>query len=227
MDKADETAKIFIFDYQWLKNQAGGSQGLFKFETPGSTIIRKFLTNITSSVDGYNISMGFQNGGQIHSAIGLYKNTLDDKRFDFSFSTNDQKHFSLETGVNRSEIRHGHIYSPHFLLTINTQQVAGMIGHVKLHEKKNITQYDVDLRFETKKMQSSLNGSCIKNEASIRTKMLYTYKVSNFYSQIDLLNDINKNYFSFLEDNQRPLMLKQSLQIVAKRIKDGLSMLVQ
>lgn len=169
-----------MFDYRWVKNQAGGSQGLFTFDTPGSSIPRKFITNIVSSIDGYNISMDFQNGEQVHSAIGLYKNTLVDKRFDFSFSTNEQKHFSLETGMNRTEIRHGHIYSPHFLLTINTQQVAGMIGQVKLHEKKNITQHDVDLRFETKKMKSSLNGSFIKTETSVRTKMLYTYKVSNF-----------------------------------------------
>jgi hypothetical protein len=217
LDKTDPTAKVFNFEYEWSKNSTE-SQGIFKFETPGSQIPRVFVTNVTSKDESYNFLMGFQNGNITHSAEGLYKNKKKEKVLNLSVSIDGKKQFSLEMGVNRTDIRNGGniknnknvqkitlfplflgIFYPLFMLTISDQPVAGMVGTIKLTEKKNISQYDVDLQFETKKMQSTLNGMIVKSETSTDSKLTLGYKVkcliySNFmliilhfkYSSLDL-----------------------------------------
>lgn len=66
--------------------------------------------------------------------------------------------------------------TPKFMLIINDQKIAGMVGMIKTVDKNNVLQHDIDLRFETKKMSSSAVGHVIKTETSLTTKMQYTYK---------------------------------------------------
>lgn len=217
LDKADPTAKMFNFEYRWIKDNKE-SHGLFKFETPDSQVPRIFVTNVTSNHEGYNFLMGFQNGNNTHSAVGLYKKTSHEKRVNFALSINGKKQFSLDMGINKTDIKNGAVFYPDFYLIIGDQRVAGVIGTVKLTEKKNISQYDVNLQFETKKMQSTLNGYVIKSEASVNTKLAFVYQVWRKLFYLNFFN--NLNFFTqFTGTKQETIELESSLANRSQRLR--------
>lgn len=95
LDKADSTAKIFLFEYQWdtLGNISSGS---ISFNTPGSQIPRIFNANITTEPENYNISMSFQNGNLVQSAVGTFKNTPATKKLEIYFNLNGTKNLVID-----------------------------------------------------------------------------------------------------------------------------------
>lgn len=95
LNKADVTAKSFLFEYRW-DDLVDMSRGSIIFETPDSEIKRIFMANITKQPNNYNLSMSFQNGGKIHSAVGAYKNTKDEKRFEIYLNLDGKKNLALE-----------------------------------------------------------------------------------------------------------------------------------
>lgn len=178
LDKADLSAKIFNFEYQWNKGNEL-SHGSITFETPNTIIPRQFSAAIRTDPQNYNLTMAFKNGDQVHTALGFIRNSQDEKSADFSINLNDKRHFSMELSMVKkmlSKTRSSMI--PKFMLIIRDQKVAGMAGIVKTTDKNNVTQHDVDLKFETKKMQSSAVGHIIITETSLTTKMQYSYKFS-------------------------------------------------
>jgi hypothetical protein len=177
-DKTDLSAKLFSFEYQW---NGGGksSEASLIFETPNSKIPRIFNATLLTDPENYNMTMSFTNGKNKQRAIGFIRNSPSEKLGDFSIHVNDKKYFSLEISmVKRFITKTRSLMNPKFLLTINDQKVAGMIGTVKILEKNNVTQYDIDLKFETKKMLSTAFGQIIRTENSLTTKMQYSYKFS-------------------------------------------------
>lgn len=97
LDKADITAKTFLFEYRLNVNETTKTtRGSFVFETPGSEIPRMLTANLTSDDESSNVSMAFRNGKTIHSAIGTYKVTDDEKLIEAHLNINGQKSFSLE-----------------------------------------------------------------------------------------------------------------------------------
>lgn len=178
LDKADLSAKIFNFEYQWNKGKEF-SQGSITFETPSTMIPRQFYATLRTDIENYNITMGFKNGDKTQTALGYIKNSENEKSADFSLNINGKKHFSLELSSTRKIIsKSKSSMNPKFMLIINDQKVAGMVGLIKSVEKNNVTQHDIELKFETKKMQSSVFGHCIKTDTSLTTQMQYTYKLS-------------------------------------------------
>lgn len=178
LDKADLSAKIFNFDYQWNYDK-DFSHGSITFETPDTKIPRQFSSTLRTDPQNYNLTMGFTNGDQTQSALGFIKNSPSERSVDFSISINGKKHFSMELSVIKKMISKSRSsMNPKFMLIINDQKVAGMAGMIKTIEKNNVTQHDVDLRFETKKMASSAVGHVILTETSLTTKMQYVYKFS-------------------------------------------------
>ena len=178
LDKADLSAKIFNFEYQWNKGNEI-SEGSITFETPSTRIPRHFAATVKTDPQNYNLTMGFKNGDQTHTALGFIKNTPNQKSADFSISINGKKHFSMELSTTKKILsKSKSSMNPKFMLIINDQKVAGMAGIVRTTEKNNVTQHDIDLRFETKKMQSSAIGHVIITGTSLTTKMQYTYKFS-------------------------------------------------
>lgn len=176
--KSDMSAKMFDFEYRWNKYK-DSTEGSITFETPSSLIPRKFSGKLKTDSENYNTSVEFKNGAQTHTALGYFKNSPNEKSVDFSVSINDKEHFNQHfswkkviNSKSRSKI------TPMFLLVINDQKIAGMIGSIKILEKNNISQYDVDLRFETKRMMSSAFGQIIRTETSLNSEMQYTYKFS-------------------------------------------------
>lgn len=176
LDKADLSAKIFNFEYQWNKGKEF-SHGSMTFETPDTKIPRQFSATLRTDPQNYNLTMGFKNGEQTQTALGFIKLAPLEKSADFSIDINGKKHFSMELSAIRKMLsRTKSTTTPKFMLIINDQKVAGIAGQIKTVEKNNVTQHDIDLKFETKKMQSSAVGHVILTETSLITRMQYTYK---------------------------------------------------
>lgn len=184
LDKADLTAKIFSFKYRSENNkETGVSEHSFVFDTPGSVIKRIFTANLTTDLSSNNVSMSFDNADIQHSAIGTFKNTEDDRRLELSLNLNGSSNLALEMRLNRTEFKYGWTYYPRLLLSVNNEMIAGMSGNVKVTDKKGISQSDVNLRFETKKLLSTFAGYITKTEASLFTKMNCEYTVSFFFKK--------------------------------------------
>lgn len=178
IDKADMTAKSFLFEYKWI-DQANRSTGSFIFETPHTAVPRRFVANLTRDPDIYNLSMSFVNGPTEHWAIATYKNSEDEKLIEAHVHMDGQQSFALEMGMNRSEITHGCIYYPRFTLTVNNDQIAGLSGDVKMVDKRNIVQYDTNLNFATKKFQTGLKGFILKTDLKYTTRLALNYQFAN------------------------------------------------
>lgn len=177
LQKADPTAKVFLFQYSWDR-QYNSSSGSIIFETPNSQIPRIFIANISADPEGYSVSMGFRNGDVSHSAIGIYKNNNDERRLDMSLNVNERKYLALEMGYNKTEIKYGMIYSPTLFLSVNNERIAGMAGQIKMTDKKGIKQWDYSLQFETKRVQTKILGYIQQTQASITSKLSMDYRVS-------------------------------------------------
>lgn len=84
-------------------------------------------------------------------------------------------------GMNRSEIRNGYMYNPRFFLSVQKDRIAGASGTIKAINKNGIEQYDINVTFETKKLQSRIIGNIIKTSVSYSTKMKVDYRVRSIF----------------------------------------------
>lgn len=98
LNKADVSAKTFLLEYRW-DDLVNMSRGSIVFQTPDSEVTRIFMVNITKQPTNLNISMSFQNGVKIHSAIGVYKNEREEKRFEVHLNLDGKKNLALEVSV--------------------------------------------------------------------------------------------------------------------------------
>lgn len=202
LDKADPTAKTFLFEYRWDK-MGNESMGSFSFHTPNSLIPRIFSANITADPNNYNVSMSFQNGELAHSAVGTYRNVSNNRRLEVYLNLNGQRNFAIEVGLNQTEFQNGLIYYPIFILSVNNARIAGFDGAIKFTQKKNIIQWDVNLTFQTKRMQAQLTGHLLKSEVSYSTVMKVDYQfVGTKTETVEIEGEIsNRNQKSRTECN--------------------------
>lgn len=176
LEKADITAKTFLFEYR-LNQMKDKSVASLVFTTPGSKIPRVFNGNVTSDPETYNVSMSFVNGKTMHSATGTYKNTVDEKALEAYLHIDGKKSFALDVGVNRTAIRNGFIFYPRFLLAINNEQIANLSGEIQMTNKKNILQHSVILSFRTKRFQAQLSGNIVNTGITSSAKLELDYRV--------------------------------------------------
>lgn len=178
LDKADLSAKVFNFEYKWDRG-IESSNGSITFETPNTKIPRQFAASLLSTRQEYNLSMGFVNGDQKQNALGYIKMSPAEKLAELTLNLNNNQYFSLSMSLMKKLIsKNRSSMTPTFLLVINDQRVAGMNGIIKTIDKNNVTQHDIDLTFETKKMKSSAGGHVVLTGTSLRSDMTYTYKFS-------------------------------------------------
>uniref|UniRef100_A0A7G3AUB2 Putative lipoprotein n=1 Tax=Lutzomyia longipalpis TaxID=7200 RepID=A0A7G3AUB2_LUTLO len=190
LDKADPTAKIFLFEFRWDTNTTG-SVASFIFQTPGSAIPRSFIANLTTSDVENTLTMSFTNAATSYAAVGTYKNTENEKNLEVYLDINGQKGLSLEMGYNRTEIKNGYMYFPSFFLTVNNDKIAGLGGMLKLTNKKDVSQWDVNVVFETKRLQAKLTGYITETEASLSTKLAIEYRfLDQKVERVDFQGDI-------------------------------------
>lgn len=178
LDKADLTAKDFVFEYRSTKNQEQIIRTLI-FETPNSVIPRRFSANVTSNDTTYDIGMEFVNGKTEHNAVGLYKNTENDKRLEFTFNTQGKSNMGFQIGLNKTDVKHGAIYRPLFYLMVKDVKIAGIGGTVKKNFKQGKLQYDLDVVFETRKLKCVVTGTLSKSEVTYSSNLQVEYEVRN------------------------------------------------
>lgn len=178
LDKADLSAKIFTFDYNW-KFERDHSEASVIFETPNSKIPRKLSAILLINPTDYNFTMKLLNGKSTQTFLGLIKNSPALKSLEFSISENDQKQMQLEMSLERfveSKTRRKLI--PQFLLTIQGQKMAGIKGIIEVLDKSDVRQYEFELNCETKKLQSGAGGTLTLTDVSARLNSQLMYKVS-------------------------------------------------
>lgn len=107
---------------------------------------------------------------------GKYKYTPTEKYLDFSLDINGKKHMVAQVGLRTRAVKHGFIYYPRLYLSISSERIAELSGSVKVLEKKEITLYEVNLDFKTKKLTLKLTGFISKGQASWATKMTCNYQ---------------------------------------------------
>lgn len=106
-----------------------------------------------------------------------------EKYLELSLDINGQKHMVAQVGLRSGVIKNGFIYYPRLYLAVNSERVVQLSGTVKVTEKKDITLYEVDLHFRTKRLTFKVVGYISKGQASWATKMTVNYKFIDGTSQ--------------------------------------------
>ncbi|XP_066155546.1 uncharacterized protein Apoltp [Euwallacea fornicatus] len=175
VEKSDPTAKTYLFEYKWTEARDLSVLSL-TFDTPGSEVKRLIHANVTMEVDGHNLTMLMQSSAGVILARGRIKNTEDQKIFQMTLDINNTKHFDSSISYDRLKKPNGYTYKPRVYLGVNTERVMELQGFVDLISKKDISQYTVDLKFETKRFSSKLFGYVSKTEYSLGSNLHLDYK---------------------------------------------------
>ncbi|XP_055389464.1 uncharacterized protein LOC129618631 [Condylostylus longicornis] len=175
LEKTDLSIKKFVLEYRWDQVQET-TTGSLLFYTPKSVVTRILTANITKTPNALNGSLSFVLGDNSYSAVGHYKNDPVDQRFEFFVESNGQKNLALYANMNRTEIRNGYLYLPEFKLYVNEAIIAGLSGTLKISGKNGIKQSEIDVLFETRKLQARLYGYVTESEIKTSTKLRLDYR---------------------------------------------------
>ncbi|XP_030755989.1 uncharacterized protein LOC115882214 [Sitophilus oryzae] len=175
LEKSDPTANIYLFEYKSVEGH-GTRVVSFTFDTPESAVKRLIHANITIDRTTHNLTMLMESSSGIILAKGRMKNTEEEKYLQMTLDINNMKH--LETGVAYERINkaNGYTYKPKIFLRVNEESVMELQGSVDLISKRDIAQYTVDLKFNTKRLASKLFGYISKTESSVGTDLHLDYK---------------------------------------------------
>ncbi|KAL3290379.1 hypothetical protein HHI36_023721 [Cryptolaemus montrouzieri] len=186
LEKLDPKAKDFILEYKWL-DYADTSAVSLIFDAPGSSLGRIIGANFTIDRQSQNLTLLIKTTSGNVLARGKYKNSPDEKYLQIAININDIKHFDTSLSLTRSPINHGSIYYPKFYIGVNNERVVEIQGSVKMINKRGVFQYDVDLKFQTKRVTSKLFGYISKTPATLATQLRMMYKFPKATEQgIDL-----------------------------------------
>lgn len=178
LTKSDLTAKNFVFEYKW-DQEGNDSDWSFVFHTPGSAVKRFLVANVTTTAqpEAFNASLSFVNGFSKSLAGCNYNGDPDNRRLDVFLDTNGNRSFDLSMELLRFQDRTVWIYKPKMLLAVNGANITGLVGTIRINEKNGITQNDIELTFETKKLQAFVRGNIVQNEITTSTNMTINYRV--------------------------------------------------
>lgn len=119
---------------------------------------------------------------------------------DFSLDVNGKKQFIAQVGLRTKEIKYGFIYQPKLYLAVNQERIAELSGTVKIMEKNEINQCDVNLEFKTKKLSTKLFGYISRGSSSFSADLKLSYHFSTpEYVRVTLkwVNKSSKNLIQF------------------------------
>ncbi|XP_066586148.1 uncharacterized protein Apoltp [Prorops nasuta] len=174
--KADPTATNYLLQYRWDRT-VDKSALRIAFDTPGSHVNRELSGSISFDAKTHNVSILLHSAGNSLVAKGTYKSTDDETFIDVGFDINGTKHLDASIGYSRKQFSYGYIYYPKLHLTINSERVAAITGTVKNGEKNNVSQCDIDLTFQTKRVWSKLIGYIVKRNTSISGDFQLNYQL--------------------------------------------------
>ncbi|XP_032670099.1 uncharacterized protein LOC116843644 isoform X1 [Odontomachus brunneus] len=176
LNKADPTAKNYVFEYSWNKTE---KHSIFRlmFDTPGSQVNRKLSATVTFDIINNNVSVLLHSTGNSLVAKGTYKNSEDETFLDVGFDINGTKHLDASLGYTRTKLNNGYAYDPRVYLTINSERVAAISGSVRDVQKNNASQIDVNLIFQTKRVWSNLSGYILTRNISVTWDLKLEYQL--------------------------------------------------
>ncbi|XP_017854431.2 uncharacterized protein LOC108607859 [Drosophila busckii] len=185
LKKSDLSAKKYVFEYNWDQSELSNNFSLV-FTTPGSKVSRLLVGNLTSLENAFNASVAFVNGPSRSSAGCSYDGNPDYKKLDVYLDNNGNRSLDLAMELRRFQDFTAWIYKPRMLLTINGVNVTGLVGSIKINEKNGIKQHDIELSFETKKLQALISGNIVESEVNTSTNMTINYRFQA--SKIETIN---------------------------------------
>ncbi|PSN49824.1 hypothetical protein C0J52_08839 [Blattella germanica] len=169
MKKADPTAKKYLLEYKWETSKDNMTIISFVFDTPDSKLKRELSAKLYLDMNSQNLTLLLQSSRK-------YKNMEKEKYLQFGLNIDGKRHFDAELGLKIKDVKYGHIYQPRLYLAINNERIAELSGTLKWIEKKGVSQCDVNLEFNTKKVWTKLFGYIRKSEASVSTNLKLEYK---------------------------------------------------
>ncbi|EGI63145.1 Apolipophorin [Acromyrmex echinatior] len=176
--KADPTAKNYVLEYSWNKTQEYSTFKLM-FDTPGSQVNREISAVITFDIINNNVTALFHSAGNSLIAKGTYKRSEDEIFIDIGFDINGTKHLDANLGYLRKKFNHGYTYHPTAHLIINSERVAAISGVIRNAQKNNVSQFDIDLTFQTKRVWSKLVGYVVKRNISLAGDFQLDYQMQH------------------------------------------------
>lgn len=186
LNKADLTAKNYVFEYSWNKTQEHSTFKLM-FDTPGSQVKRELSATVIFDIINNNVTALVHSTGNSLVAKGTYKNSEDETFLNVGFDINGTKHLDASLGYTRTKLDHGYTYDPKVYLTINNERVAAITGSVRDIKKNNASQIDVNLTFQTKRGWSNLSGYIITRNISITCDLKLEYQLQRMPKKESLI----------------------------------------
>ncbi|XP_029160980.1 apolipophorins isoform X2 [Nylanderia fulva] len=174
--KADPTAKNYVLEYNWNKTQ-NHSTFKFMFDTPGSQVNREISATVDFDIINNNVTALIHSAGNSLIAKGTYKRSENETYMDIGFDINGTKHLDASVGYTRKKFTHGYTYHPKIHLTINNERVAAISGAIRNAQKNNISQFDIDLTFQTKRVWSKLVGYIVQRNISLAGDFQLDYQL--------------------------------------------------
>lgn len=178
LNKSDLSIKKYVFEYNWEQEEPDNNNFTLVFTTPGSKVQRLLIGNLTSVPSAFNASLAYVSGESRVAASCSYDGNPDYRRLDVYLDNNKQRYLDLAMELRRYHELTTSIYKPRMLLAINGANITGLVGSIKITDKNNIVQHDVDLSFETKKLQALISGNIVQTEVTTSTNMTINYRVS-------------------------------------------------
>ncbi|XP_051858776.1 uncharacterized protein LOC117563530 [Drosophila albomicans] len=175
LKKSDLSAKRFVFEYNWDQEEPDNNNFTMIFNTPGSKVPRLLVANMTSVPGAFNASVAFERGESRTSAGLSYDGNPDYRRLDVYLDNNRNRSLDLALELRRFQDNTAVLFRPRMLLSVNGVNITGLIGMIKINEKNGVKQHDVDLSFETKKLQALIKGNIIQTEVTTSTNMTINY----------------------------------------------------
>ncbi|KAI4503203.1 hypothetical protein M0802_001425 [Mischocyttarus mexicanus] len=196
--KADPTAKSYLLQYKWVRTE---KQSVFKiaFGTPESQMKRELSATVSFDLKNHNVTVVLHSVGNSVIAKGTYKKTENETFLEIGFDVNGTKHLDASIGYTRSKFTYGYTYYPKFYLDINSERVAAVSGSIRNAHKNNLSQCDIDVTFQTKKVWSKLVGYIVKRNVSLDGDFQLNYQLQKMprketlHLEIILSNRSTKN----------------------------------
>ncbi|XP_025074116.1 uncharacterized protein LOC105427375 [Pogonomyrmex barbatus] len=176
--KADPTAKNYVLEYSWNKTQEFNKFKLM-FDTPDSQVNREISAIVTFDIINHDIIALFHSAGNSLIAKGTYKRSEDETSIDIGFDINGTKHLDASLGYTRKKFNHGYTYHPIAHLDINSERIAALSGVVRNAQKNNVSQFDIDLTFQTKRVWSKLVGYIVRRNISLAGDFQMEYQLQH------------------------------------------------
>ncbi|XP_077295548.1 apolipoprotein lipid transfer particle [Arctopsyche grandis] len=178
LEKVDPTAKVYSFLYAWNTNDTTNDIR-FSFDTPNSLTKRSIDSSVTYSKEFGTAVMTFQSADNFLKAHATYKNLANLKLLECALDIDGQKHFDAVMSINKQDQKNGYVLIPKLYLAVNNDRITELAGTLKFAQKKGVSQCDVSMEFQTKKLASRLIGYVTWNGPSKGTKLRLDYQFLN------------------------------------------------